>query len=312
MPATSYAPQLRPLSVGEILDAGFKLLRDRFGALMLCVLVPVVPLTILATLLQASTDENAFDLNSRRRRRRSGAAVVGSLLGAFLQGAADRARVAACIKVISAAYLGEQAGVSDSLRYGLSRILPLIGAYILIVLILIPAFIALIIPGIFLAVKVSVTFAAVVVERAGPGNAIWRSFSLTRDNWWRAFGGGRRRVPDRGRDQLRDQQRARRRPAHEPSEVTVAVLIHDPEHHHLRDHLSAVGGRAHGPLLRPARAQRGLRPPAAGAGRGGGHVALRVRAGAPGDTCGAAGSRFDRAADSAGGFAPPEGPATSS
>ena len=46
----------------------------------------------------------------------------------------------------------------------------------------------LIIPGIFVAVKLSVTFAAVVVERAGPGTAISRSWNLTRDNWWRAFG----------------------------------------------------------------------------------------------------------------------------
>lgn len=187
MPATSYAPQLRPLSVGEILDAGFRLLRYRFGTLMLCVLVPVVPLTVVATILQASTDENAFDLNSTETNA-SGAAVVGTVLSAILQGAAVGLGIAACIKVISAAYLGERAGVGDSLRYGLSRILPLIGAYFLIILILIPSFIALIIPGIYLAVKLSLTFPAVVVERVGPGTGIRRSFNLTRGNWWRIFG----------------------------------------------------------------------------------------------------------------------------
>jgi hypothetical protein len=186
LPATSYTPQLRPLSVGEILDAGFKLLRHRFGALMVCVLVPVVPLTIVATLLQASTDENAFDYSTDATTD-SGDAVVGALLGGLLQGVAIALGVAACIKVLSAAYLGEEADARDSLRYGLSRILPLIGAYILIILILIPAFIALIIPGIFLAVKLTVAFPAVVVENAGPGTAISRSFNLTRGNWWRAF-----------------------------------------------------------------------------------------------------------------------------
>lgn len=186
MPATSYTPQLRPLSVGEILDAGFRLLRYRFGTLMLCVLVPVVPLTIVATILQASTDENAFDLNSTTTSD-SGSAVVGALLGAFLQGAAIALGVAACIKVISAAYLGDRAGVGDSLRYGMSRILALMGAYVLVTLILIPSFIALIIPGIYLAIKLAVTFPAVIVERAGPGTAIGRSFNLMRGNWWRAF-----------------------------------------------------------------------------------------------------------------------------
>jgi hypothetical protein len=187
LPATSYAPQLRPLSVGEILDAGFRLLRYRFGTLMLCVLVPVVPLTIVATILQASTDQNAFDLNSTETNA-SGAAVVGTVLSAILQGAAVGLAIAACIKVISSAYLGEHAGVGDSLRYGLSRILPLIGAYLLIILILIPSFIALIIPGVYLGVKLSLTFPAVVVERVGPGTGIRRSFNLTRGNWWRIFG----------------------------------------------------------------------------------------------------------------------------
>ena len=186
MPATSYTPQLRPLSVGEILDAGFKLLRDRFGALMLCVLVPVVPLTILGTIVTASTDDTAFD-TSVSTTSDDGSAVVGALLGGFLQGAAIALAVAACIKMISAAYLGERAGVGESLRFGMSRILALIGTYILVTLILIPAFIALIIPGIFVAVKLSVTFAAVVVERAGPGTSISRSWNLTRGNWWRAF-----------------------------------------------------------------------------------------------------------------------------
>jgi hypothetical protein len=187
LPATSYRPQLRPLSVGEILDAGFRLLRYRFWTLVLSVLVPIVPLTIVATILQASTDENAYDLNSSATTSDSGASLVGALLGGVLQGAAIALAIAACIKVISAAYLGERAGVGDSLRYGMSRILALIGAYLLTVLILIPGFIALIIPAIFLAVKLSVTFPAVIVERAGPPTAIRRSFNLTRGNWWRVF-----------------------------------------------------------------------------------------------------------------------------
>jgi len=186
LPAQPYAPQLRPLSVGEMIDAGFKLLRDRFGALMLCVLVPVAPLTILGTLVQASTDDAAFD-TSTTATSDSGSAVVGNLLVAFLQGAALALALAACIKLISSAYLGDRVEVGDSLRFGMSRILAVIGTYILVTLILIPCFIALIIPGIYVGVKLAVTFAAVVVERAGPGTAISRSWNLTGENWWRSF-----------------------------------------------------------------------------------------------------------------------------
>ncbi len=63
MSAPSYTPQLRPLSVGEMLDAGFRLFRARFGTLMVCVLVPILPFTLLGTILQASIDDTAFDVN---------------------------------------------------------------------------------------------------------------------------------------------------------------------------------------------------------------------------------------------------------
>ena len=64
MSAPSFTPQLRPLSVGEMLDAGFRLFRHRFGTLVACVVVPVVPLTILGTIVTASTDPNAYDVNA--------------------------------------------------------------------------------------------------------------------------------------------------------------------------------------------------------------------------------------------------------
>ena len=308
MPPTSYAPQLRPLSVGEILDAGFRLLRYRFGTLILCVLVPVVPLTIVATILQASTDENAFDLNTTTTSD-SGASVVGALLGALLQGAAVGLAIAACIKVISAAYLGDRAEVGDSLRYGFSRILALIGTYILIILILIPCFIALIIPGIYMAVKLSVAFTAVVVERAGPGQSISRSFNLTRGNWWRVFGVvvvvflieavlnfaiGSVLVP-RGADR---RERAHRRGAD-----------HDPEHHHLRDHVSALGVRAHGRSTTTcACATRASTSSCWRRAWAPTHRASRPRRSAPTPR-----RRGPIAPPSSGGgFAPPEGPATSS
>ena len=66
MSTTQFAPQLRPLSVGEVLDASFKVVRQSFGTLALCVLVVAVPLEIISTLIAASTSDNAFNLDSRR------------------------------------------------------------------------------------------------------------------------------------------------------------------------------------------------------------------------------------------------------
>jgi hypothetical protein len=184
--APSYTPQLRPLSVGEILDAGFRLFRHRFGTLVACIFVPIVPLYILGTIIVGSTDPTAFDVNAPVDN--SGAAVAGRSIDQLLSSVAAALAVAACFKAISAAYLGERAGAGESLRYAAGRFLPLIVAYIVIVILLIPAFIALIIPGIWLAVKLSMAFPAIVCERAGPFKAIGRSWNLTKDNWWRVFG----------------------------------------------------------------------------------------------------------------------------
>jgi Membrane domain of glycerophosphoryl diester phosphodiesterase len=184
--APSYTPQLRPLSVGEILDAGFRLFRHRFGTLVGCILVPIVPLYILGTIIVGSTDPTAFDVNAPSSD--DGAAVAGRIVDQLLSSVAAALAVAACFKAISAAYLGERAGTGDSLRYAAGRFLPLIVAYIVIVILLIPAFILLIIPGIWLAVKLSMAFPAIVCEKAGPLASIGRSWQLTKNNWWRVFG----------------------------------------------------------------------------------------------------------------------------
>jgi hypothetical protein len=184
--APSFTPQLRPLSVGEILDAGFRLFRHRFGTLVGCIFVPIVPFYILGTIIVGSTDPTAFDVNAPVDN--SGTAVVGRLIDQLLSSIAAAVAVAACFKAISAAYLGERAGVGDSLRYAAGRFLPLIVAYIVMVIILVPAFIALIIPGIWISVKLSMTFPALVCEKAGPFKSIGRSWELTKDNWWRVFG----------------------------------------------------------------------------------------------------------------------------
>jgi hypothetical protein len=183
---SAFTPQLRPLSIGEMLDAGFKLFRQRFGTLMVCVLVPVVPLSIISTLIVASVDDTAFDVNAPASD--SGSADVANLIDNVLSGAAAAIAIAACFKVISSAYLGERADAGESLRYGLSRLLPLIVAYFVMSIAIGLGLVALLIPGIFLAIKWSMTFPAIVAERAGPFAAMGRSWDLTRGHWWRTFG----------------------------------------------------------------------------------------------------------------------------
>jgi hypothetical protein len=193
--APSYTPQLRPLSVGEMLDAGFKLFRHRFGTLLACVLVPMLPLSILTTILVASANPDAFDPNATEPTTTDdevGGLLAAAVIALLLHGVAAALAVAACFKVISSAYLGERATAGSSLRHGLRRFLPLIVAYFAIGIPtgILGVFWIFIIPGllsIWLTVKWSVTFAAIVAEQAGPFRAMGRSWALTRNNWWRTF-----------------------------------------------------------------------------------------------------------------------------
>jgi hypothetical protein len=184
--APSFTPQLRPLSVGEMLDAGIRLFRHRFGTLVVCVLVPVVPLTILGTIITASTDDTAYDVNAPANE--SSEAVAGFLVGIGIQSLGAALAVAACFKAISAAYLGERAGAGESLGLLGRRLIPLVIAWVVVVVISIAGFVLLILPGIWLSVKLCMTFSAIAFERAGPFAGIGRSWRLTRGNWWRVFG----------------------------------------------------------------------------------------------------------------------------
>jgi glycerophosphoryl diester phosphodiesterase family protein len=190
---SSFTPQLRPLSIGERLDAGFRLMRHRFGTLVTCVIVPMLPLSILGTIILASTVDGAFDVNATTTTSDTGTILAGWGADVLIEGAGAALAVAACFKVISAAYLGERATARSSLRYGLSRLVQLMVAYVVIgfVLLLLVIFSKLVLPfllAVFLGVKWSMAFPAIVAERIGPFRAMRRSWQLTRGHWWRTFG----------------------------------------------------------------------------------------------------------------------------
>jgi Membrane domain of glycerophosphoryl diester phosphodiesterase len=201
VPSTSFTPQLRPLSIGEVLDAGFRLLRHRFGTLMLCVLAAGLPLSLLRTIIIASTDERYYDVNAAPYFDTPTGVVVGQivaflviLLGALIANAA-------CFRVISAAYLGEPVKAGASMRAGARRVPAMVVASIVLLILAVvvlfgigilyaifPPLSLLAIPAFaYLFVKWSLVWPAIVAEKAGPLHAINRSWTLTEDRWWRSF-----------------------------------------------------------------------------------------------------------------------------
>ena len=126
MSTTQYSPQLRPLSVGEVLDASFKIVRQSFGTLAGCVLVVALPLNIVNTLITASTSEDASTSTTRAGRHGFGTAreIAGILLTTTLSIVLMSLATAACFRAVSGVYLGERPTVGGSLRFAASRLCP--------------------------------------------------------------------------------------------------------------------------------------------------------------------------------------------
>lgn len=82
---------------------------------------------------------------------------------------------------------GKKVGVGDALRKGLQRFWSLVGASLLMMLITSVGFMACIIPGFIALVAFYVTIPAVIVEGAGPIEALGRSRDLLDSFWGQVF-----------------------------------------------------------------------------------------------------------------------------
>jgi Membrane domain of glycerophosphoryl diester phosphodiesterase len=202
---SSETPQLRPLSVGEALDAGLRLFRHRFGTLVLCTLVFAVPFSIASTFVEWPTNDVAFDFSTSALTDGSDEAILGQRIAQLLQAFATVFAIAACFKAVSAAYLGERASAGASLRFALPRLGPVLVAIVLTMLILLVPFIlvsalvgagagaaaigaiAAIVLVAFLGIRLALTMPPVVIERKGPVRSIGRSWRLTSGHYWRTF-----------------------------------------------------------------------------------------------------------------------------
>jgi hypothetical protein len=83
---------------------------------------------------------------------------------------------------------GRKPGLKEVFARGGDLFVPVLGALLLVWLFFVLGFIALIIPGIYIATRLSVAAPAVVVEGQRGMGAVRRSWDLVKDNWWRVFG----------------------------------------------------------------------------------------------------------------------------
>ena len=188
-------PDLRPLSVGEIIDVAIKIWRRHLPTLARIVFVVVAPVQVLSALVAASvssTDTVFNGVDSAGNPAVDTHALAGWLAGMFtaqaLSALAFLVASAAVLRAVSVAYLGGTPDWRDSLRAATGRLRSLIWLGLLMSSGLFLAAVALFVPFIWLGVAWSVAFPVLIAEGQRGTGALRRAFRLVRGRWWPTFG----------------------------------------------------------------------------------------------------------------------------
>jgi hypothetical protein len=186
---SSNPAQLRPLGVGEILDAGIKIYRNKFATMLKAVAVVIVPVQVVNILITLSLPDTTTTTAGTTASDGSGWAGVAALLLIFvITVISSTLAEAACLKAVSDTYVGTDTDWRESLRFGFRRLGSLLWLTVLHGVLLLLAFVACIVPGIWLYAAWSVAVPALLIEGTRGFKALSRSFNLVRGRWWPTAG----------------------------------------------------------------------------------------------------------------------------
>ena len=179
---------LRPLSLGELLDRTFTLYRGHFLLFLGISAIPQV-FVLVIQLAQAlvAPASNIFSLpNPNLPAQMPQFSVTGfAYMLAFMFAAGIVSVVAYLFSqgatVIAVSTLG------GAFRRVRGKLATIFGVVVLTFLAVFAGCVLLIIPGIYIALRLAVGVQAAVLEGVGPGDALSRSFALTKENAGRVF-----------------------------------------------------------------------------------------------------------------------------
>ena len=179
----------RPMGIGEILSTAFQLYQRHWRTLLAIAAVVVVPFTLLQYLfgdqVRTRGEETANGVVIETASWAVGiaglvTALAGLLMFLVLTGAITRA--------VAAEVAGQDPSLEQSYRFGFHRLGSVLLVSVLVGLATIAGFILLVIPGIYIGVRLAVSVEALVVEGRRGTQAMGRSWELVGGHWWHAFG----------------------------------------------------------------------------------------------------------------------------
>jgi hypothetical protein len=181
---------MRPLSVGELLDAAFAAVRRNFRPLMVCVLVVVTPVAILQTLTLSSVTDHAFDFGRATTfdTQTTGAQLAANGVTYLLLAVAQMLAPAACLRLIGGEIVNAPASAGESLRFALSRLRSLALVLLLYVLAILGGLVLCLVGAIWTYYLFALAVPALLFEDARGRRAMGRSRQLIEGRFWRTAG----------------------------------------------------------------------------------------------------------------------------
>lgn len=186
---------MRPLNLGETLDASIKIVSARWKTLATVMLVIALPIEIANVLIISSTTDvyQAGSLFSASETTKttysdSGAYPAGQVAIIALTFLSVLLGNVACYRAVADTYLGRDTSARASLSFAGSRLGATLWLTILLIAGILAGCIALFVPGIWLAVAWSVALPVMLVESKGGPAALGRSFKLVEGRWWATAG----------------------------------------------------------------------------------------------------------------------------
>lgn len=174
--------EIRPMAIGEILDTGFRLLRNHFGLLVSLAAVVYVPVGVLGHVVTAASqaDPQVVQANLMPMLLAVAALLVVAAIGFPWIGTALTA-------ALGDLYVGRPTSVGTALGQAWSILLPVVGTSMVAMLFITLGFIALIVPGVWLVLMYWVVSQVMVIERVFGMQALRRSSELMKGNKGRAI-----------------------------------------------------------------------------------------------------------------------------
>jgi uncharacterized membrane protein len=181
---------LRPLSLGEILDRTFSLYRQNFLLFVGISAIPqllVLPLTLMQTPTEGPFWQQISGQSQAAFPKTSALGLAGLLTLVVMAVVAYVFTQGGTVYAVSELYLGRTTTIGASLRRMRGRFWKLLGVTMLNGLVIGASAMLLIIPGVYMACRLITSVPAALLEDLGPVESISRGFNLTEENAGRAF-----------------------------------------------------------------------------------------------------------------------------